>query len=174
MDIGAHGIDLIRGLTRQEIVELSAKFDEGDSQSAPAEMDSSPQEDRILLGKEVSAWMHYELSSGAVVSHEVQWAQIGTVRFEAEIFGTEGAIFLCAPRTGEQLAYTSTSSPDSGWIVPELPGRSMGQSQHETLIQSILTGDGSAQTGHDGMAVLRVCEAARRSAESRRWVEVSS
>lgn len=173
MDIGAHGIDLIRSLTGQEIIEVCARFDEGDGQPAHTEGILQPQAERVLLGKEISAWMHYELSAGTVVSHEVQWLQTGTSRFEAQIYGTEGTIFLRAPRTGADLAFISNANPGDEWIMPELPGRPAGQAQHETLVRSILTGDNSAQTGHDGMAVLRVCEAARRSAESRRWVKVS-
>lgn len=177
MDIGAHGIDLIRALTGQEIVRVSARLDEQPGSAAYDE--ALAPEDRELLGGEINAWMHYELSEGALVSHEVQWSQrAGTSRFQTEVYGTEGTLFVRVPRTGADLAYASTvglaerEKKRVDWFVPELPGRAYGQAHHETLIRSLLTGDGSAQTAEDGLAVLRVCEAARRSAATGCWVEV--
>lgn len=179
MDIGAHGIDLIRAVTGQEIVRASARLGHAGERSADEGVPSHERERRVLLGGEVNAWMHYELSSGAFVSHEVQWSQrAGTWRFQAEVYGTEGTIFLRVPRTGADLAFVSTADLEqrekksAEWVVPTLPERPMGQAHHEALIRSILAGEGSAQTAEDGMAVLKVCEAARRAAETRRWVHV--
>ena len=164
MDIGAHGVDLLRSLTGQEIAAVSARV-EGDE---PAPPDGSD-----LLGSEVNAWMHYRLSGGAIVSHEVQWSQrAGTVRFEAQIYGTEGTIFLRAPRTGAELEIASLDGDKMEWETPTLPGRPDGEAHHDALIQSIASNNWTAQTGADGIAVLKVCEAARRAADSGCWVEI--
>ncbi|MGD8237639.1 MAG: Gfo/Idh/MocA family oxidoreductase [Armatimonadota bacterium] len=173
MDIGAHGIDLVRALTGQEIARVSARLGEDSPTPAPEEGSEGARRDRVLLGNEVNAWMQYELSGGTVANHEVQWSQTaGTSRFQAEVYGTEGTIFIRVPRTGEDLAVASGPEKRPDFLVPELPGRPMGQAHHEEIIRSVATGEWEAQRAGDGMAVLAVCEAARRAAESRRWVNV--
>ena len=176
MDIGAHGIDLIRAVTGEEIRRVSARIDEEIEPVQAGVTRSVPREERPLLGGEANAWMLYELSSGATVSHEVQWAQRGgTSRFQMEIYGTEGSILVRVPRTGEDLAISILKEPGADnrqvdWIVPKLPGSRMGQAQHEELIEGIRRGDSRAP-GEAGMAVLGVCEAARRSADTGCWVD---
>ncbi len=174
MDIGAHGIDLVRGVSGSEVVRVCAKLDEPDV--SPDE----PREERDLRGGEVNAFMLYELDSGATVSHEVQWSQAaGASRFQSEIYGTHGTILLRMPRTDADLAVHSTPGSDDprgesvAWETPELPGRGLGAAQHEALIEALLTGHtGNAQTVEDGLAVLKVCEAARQSAISGCWEDV--
>jgi hypothetical protein len=49
----------------------------------------------------------------------------------------------------------------------------MGAAQHEALIEALLIDEtGEAQTAEDGLAVLRVCEAARQSVVSGCWEDV--
>jgi len=163
MDIGAHGIDLVRAITGEEIVRVAARL-QGD-EGGGIVRDDDVREQRDLRGGELSAFMLHELASGATVSHEVQWSQAaGASRFTSEVYGTGGTILLRAARTDADLAY---ATPAEGgrveWLTPELPGREMGAAQHETVIHSLLTGDRSAQPPGDGLAVLRVCEAARQS-----------
>ncbi len=179
MDIGAHGIDLIRAITGDDIVRVVARMRMEDGTGEWATTDDDVREGRDLRGGELNAFMMYELRSRATVTHEVQWSQAaGTSRFQTEVFGTHGTILLRVPRTGADLAYFSAADSDRPisepveWVTPELPGRELGAAQHETLIRSLLTGDGSAQTGEDGLAVLRVCEAARQSMVSGRWETV--
>lgn len=173
MDIGAHGIDLIRAISGGEIVRVCAKLDEAGV--APDEI----REERDLRGGEVNAFMLYELDSGATVSHEVQWSQAaGASRFQSEVYGTHGTILLRVPRTGADLAVHSTPDADNPlretveWRTPELPGREMGAAQHEALIDALLGRGDGAQTAQDGLAVLKVCEAARQSVVSGGWEDV--
>ncbi len=177
MAIGAHGIDLIRAVTGEEIARVVARV-EGTSGGCGVR-DRDVREQRDLRGGEVNAFMLYELASGATVGHEVQWSQAaGAARWESEVYGTHGTILVRVPRTGADLAHFSAAGAERPtgepveWVTPELPGRKMGAAQHETLIGSLLTGDGSAQTAADGLAVLRVCEAARQSMVSGRWEDV--
>ncbi len=174
MDIGAHGIDLVRGISGEEIVRVCAKL------ARPDVSPDQPREQRDLRGGEANAFMLYELASGATVSHEVQWSQAaGASRFQCEVYGTHGTIMLRVPRTGADIALHSTPDADDplsetvAWETPELPGREMGAAQHEALIEAIAGGEtGAAQTATDGLAVLQVCEAARQSAASGCWEDV--
>jgi len=177
MDIGAHGIDLIRAVTGAEIVRVAARFD--DQAGGCVISDDDLRAERDLRGADLSAFALYELSSGATVSHEVQWSQpAGPARFAAEIYGTEGTIFVRVPGMRGDLAYFSeradapTARDPEAWIVPELRDREMGAAHHEALIGDLLTGDGSAQDAEDGLAVLCVCEAARQSAFTGCWTDV--
>ena len=173
MDIGAHGIDLIRALTGEEIVRVCATLEE------PGVALDEVREDRDLRGGETEALLLYELASGATATHEVQWSQAaGASRFQTEIYGTHGTILLRPPGTGADLVMHSTPGADDplsepvDWRTPELPGREKGAAQHEALIEALRPGGAGAQTARDGLAVLRVCEAARQSALCERWEDV--
>ena len=181
MDIGAHGIALIRAITGEQIVRVASRLEtEGAEASPEAEIDTDrPNMDLLIQGEELNAWMLYELSGGATVSHEVQWSQRGgTARFQTEVYGTEGSVLVRVPRTGEDLAAAhlvgepGAESRKFDWVTPELPGRPMGQAHHEWLLGAIRKGDPVCR-GDDGMAVLQVCEAIRRSAAAGAWVDVS-
>ncbi|MEA3402402.1 MAG: Gfo/Idh/MocA family oxidoreductase [Armatimonadota bacterium] len=176
MDIGAHGIDLIRAITGEEIVRVMARLGGGEG---PPEGEEEARDERDLRGGETNAFMLYALASGATVAHEVQWAQAaGASRFTAEVYGTHGTLLLRAPRIDTELAYFSAAGMQEPhrarveWEVPELPGRPFGAAQHEAVIDSLLTDEWTAQTAQDGLAVLRVCEAARQSAVSGCWEDV--
>ena len=157
---------------------MSAKIDVDVARPPGLPTEWPSPEDRPLRGGEANAWMLYELSSGVTVSHEVQWSQRGgTSRFQMEIYGTEGSILVCVPRTGENLAISVLQEPGThnrkvDWIVPELPGRPMGQAQHEALLQDIREGRADPP-GIAGMAVLKVCYAAREAASTGSWVDVA-
>ena len=173
MDIGAHGIDLVRAISGSEITRVCARLDE------PDVLPDLPRDERDLRGGEVNAFMLYELDSGATVSHEVQWSQAaGASRFECEVYGTHGTIMLRSPRSDADLALHSTPDADNPlkepveWRTPALPGREMGAAQHEAVIDALLGRGHDAQSGADGLAVLRVCEAARQSALSGCWEDV--
>jgi len=181
MDIGAHGIALIRALTGEEIVRVVSKLEMEGAQSSGADVATdTPNLDLRLQGDEVNAWMLYQLSGGATVSHEVQWSQRGgTSRFQTEVYGTDGSVLVRVPRTDEDLAVAYLSGEPGAesrkfeWAKPELPGRPMGQAHHEWLLDTIRKGEPMIQ-GDYGMAVIRVCEAIRRSAAAGVWVEVQT
>jgi len=172
MDIGAHGIDLVRAVSGSEIARVCARLDD-----AAARADGA-REERDLRGGEVNAFLLYELDGGAAVSHEVQWSQAaGARRFATEVYGTHGTILLHAPPGGAQIAVHSTPGSENplrepvDWRMPELPGRPMGAAHHEAVIGALL-GEAEAQSAEDGLAVLGVCEAARHSAATGCWAEV--
>ncbi len=175
MDIGAHGIDLVRAISGSEITRVCARLDDC---AGCMVSDDEVREQRDLRGGEVNGFALYELACGATVSHEVQWSMAaGAARFATEVYGTHGTILLHAPPTGAEIAVHSTPGADNplrepmDWQTPELAGLAMGQAHHEALIDALLTGEG-AQSAEEGLAVLRVCEAARHSAASGCWAEV--
>ena len=182
MDIGAHGIALIRALTGEEIVRVVSRleFEESGASVGSASDWGRPDPDLVLQGDELNAWMLYELSGGATVSHEVQWSQRGgTSRFQTEVYGAEGSVLVRVPRTGEDLAVAhlvgepGAESRKFEWVTPALPGRPAGQAHHEWLLDTIRKGDPVCR-GQGGMAAIRVCEAIRRSASAGTWVDVAA
>jgi predicted dehydrogenase len=177
MDIGAHGVDLIRSVTGLEIERVVAQIDENVGPvPGPAAAWEDPL-DRPLRGGEANAFLMYELSGGATASHEVQWAaRGGTSRFQLEIYGTAGSILVRVPRTGEDLAISTLKEPGTErreveWHVPDLPGRPLGEAQHQALLDAVRS-RAVADPGRRGMAVLEVFAAARASAQTGRWVNV--
>jgi predicted dehydrogenase len=180
IDIGAHGIDLIRAVCGQDIRRVCTKID---ADIAPQELASPPPggyppDERPLFGGEANAWLLYELASGVTVSHEVQWSQRGGAsRFQMEVYGTCGSALLRLPRISDLLAISLAKGGDENsqqieWVIPQLPGLPMGQAHHQAVLRAIREGS-AVPPGSEGMAVLRVCEAARRSANSGCWVDVS-
>ena len=177
LDIGAHGIDLIRAISGEEIVSVCSRIE--DASDLPELSDPDAEDERSLLAEDLNAFSLYELSSGATVSHEVQWSEAaGTSRFQTEVYGTHGTILVRVPRTGADLAYFTAADSDRPtgqpveWVVPDLPRRPMGLAHHETVIRRVLGGDDTAQNAEDGLAVLKVCEAARVSQETGGWADV--
>ena len=176
MDIGAHGIDLVRAISGSEITRVCARLDDC---TGCMVSDDDVRERRDLRGGEVNAFALYELACGATVSHDVQWSMAaGAERFQCEVYGTHGTILLHVPRVWDSLVVHSTPDADNplrepvDWQTPELPGRSLGTAHHEAVIQTLLGREETAQIAEDGLAVLRVCEAARHSAASGCWAEV--
>lgn len=174
MDIGAHGIALIQALSGQDIVRVAARI----AEEEPSAGGAGAPEDRRLEGNEVNAWLLYELSGGATASHEVQWSQPGgTSRFQAEVYGSLGSLHLRVPRTGERLIMTrhadaaDVSNFDPGWTLPEVPDTPRGIAHHRALFDRIRGGSDAPQ-GQEGLSVLAVCEAARRSAATGAWAEL--
>jgi UDP-N-acetylglucosamine 3-dehydrogenase len=173
IDIGAHGIALVRDITGQDIVRLVATVD-----SNPTSALNSDNLDAPLNGDELNAVILYELSGGIMVTHEVQYAQRGgTERFQTEIYGDKGSILLRVPRTGEAMAVSHLRGMPDGenrhfdWTIPKLDQSAFGQAHHEAVLAAIQ--DNSRELEDDtGMAVLRVCDAIRRSISARGWVDL--
>jgi len=82
------------------------------------------------------------------------------------------------PRTGEDLAVAFLDGEPGGesrsfkWVVPELPGTPPGHAHHRAVFEAVRRGSAGCP-GEEGMAALRICEAARRSAAAGAWVDVA-
>lgn len=177
MDVGAHGVNLIRSVTGQEIVRVTARVEPDVAAPPWGYAVWQDRLDRPLTGGEPAAFLTYELSGGAVASHEIQWAaRGGTLRFQMEIYGTDGSLHLRVPRTGNQLAVALVDHPGADgspwqWHIPELATCPFGQRHHQALFDAVRARQ-VEKPGHSGMAVLEVFEAARRSIDLGAWVQV--
>jgi predicted dehydrogenase len=107
-----------------------------------------------------------------LVNHEVQWtAEAGTLAWNTELFGTQGGILL-RPHLGESGVALSrrVTSPDGpsragNWellaVEPEQP---RGLFHHQLFVDDVRFDRHQSATPEDGLATLRVLEAAYRSA----------
>ena len=171
MDIGGHGIDLIRSLTGKNIVRvLSLGKMSGEAGSYGWEGN--------LNGDELYAVQSYELESGLRVIHEIFWSQVSmTSRFEAEIYGRKGTLYIRNPFIGKDL-YLGLSQGEANkgvdWKSPEYEKTSFGVYHHQLFIDDLRNGTSNSLGCADGFAAIAVIEAARRSMATGKWEDVLS
>ncbi|MCI8622790.1 MAG: Gfo/Idh/MocA family oxidoreductase [Provencibacterium sp.] len=173
MDIGCHGIDLVRTLSGEQITEVFA----GRVTPPTPNPESMYGEAADLNGIENSAILHYTLSNGASVCHEVLWSQIAaTVRFEMEIYGTKGVVYLYNPHRSEKVYLgvgpEGKQPKDLQWREEAFEPTFFGERQHRDMAAGLM-GDGVCAKGpRDGFVPLQVIEAMRRSIVSRKSEKV--
>ena len=178
-DIGPHGIGMIHHLTGARIVRVQAMMD----------VFNKPAEQRELRGGravDVLAVMNYTLSDGRLVAHEVQWtSEAGTLAWSSELFGEKGGILL-RPHTGEGLvaisrraaAQKGDAAPAArgagGWEYPAVEKEEpRGRFHHQLFVDDVRFDRYDSATAADGLATLKVLEAAYRSAESGQPVDIT-
>ncbi|MGI6578901.1 MAG: Gfo/Idh/MocA family protein [Saccharofermentanales bacterium] len=168
MDIGSHGMDLIRYLFGQEVKRVKSMFHQG-SGIGTSGWNSN------LNGDELFAFLLYELEDGTKVIHEILWSHIAkTDRFEVEISGRRGSLLVRNTLTGAKLHLgIAENGVENGieWSSPEVEESFFGQYQHQLFIDDLRFGKNESATGEDGFAPLAILEAARRSMESGNWEE---
>jgi myo-inositol 2-dehydrogenase/D-chiro-inositol 1-dehydrogenase len=161
-DIGPHGIGMIHHLTGTRITRVQAMMD----------ATNKPAEKRDIRGGravDTLAVMNYTLSDGRLVAHEVQWtSEAGTLAWSSELFGETGGILL-RPHTAEGPVALSkkTGSRERAWEYPTVePETPRGLFHHQLFIDDLRYDRHQSATAEDGLATLRVLEAAYRSAET--------
>lgn len=124
-DIGPHGIDLVRYIL-------------GDIETVLTSFAEQRLHERLIDGETIFpdnedyAVGLYRLKSGALVSHEMSWAQqTNCNRFWFEIHGTEGDMFL---RSGYGPVVVSSKGFGDGMYSPKLGSRPFGLRQHQEII----------------------------------------
>jgi len=180
-DAGPHGVDLIRYLTGQEIVRVSAMMNPYTKGISPGRVPKDVSDTISLI--------NYELTDGVLVSHEIVWVQkAGTEAFTTEIYGEKGSIFIRDPLGEKPLAFGSPPEEGQGaiWSYPELknkqqkenrtkeidvkgglrPNISSGIIHHRLFIQDIINNTYNSASAEDGLATLLVTEAAYESAQN--------
>ncbi len=167
MDIGCHGINLVYTLTGDPIREVyvSRLFYEGDAGPTPYG------EDANLSGSENAAVLMYTLESGLTVEHEIFWFQIThTERYEIEIYGSRGVIYLRNVNNLPvmEVGYNTSGTPEekASWYRPEIEERFFGERQHREFVLDVLNNTRNSLSPRAGFMPLQVLEAARRSAAS--------
>ena len=168
-DIGPHGIGMIHHLTGARITRVQAMMDV---------FNKPPTQRDVRSGRAVDtlAAMNYTLDDGRLVSHEVQWtSEAGTLAWSTELFGDQGGILL-RPHTGEGLVALSkkSASRERAWEYPAIEkDEPRGRFHHQLFIDDLRLNRYESATAEDGLATLRVLEAAYRSAETGQLVEIA-
>jgi len=168
MDIGGHGIDLIRSLFKKDIVKVKTLFNDGKKQGASGWSLN-------LNGDEVLAVLLYELEDRTKVIHEIVWSHISkSNRFEVEISGRKGSLYIRNPFIDSKLLLgQAENGVENGivWSTPEHEDTFFGKYHHQLFIDDLRFGRHDSLTGEDGFVALSIVEAARRSMVSDQWEE---
>ncbi len=178
MDIGCHGIDLVRYLTGEDVSEVMAVEPKNTGQAGQESGSTKsygPNAD--LHGDEVKVVLSYRLTSDIPTTHEIHWSQISmTNRFEAEIYGTKGCVYLFNPHRddGVCIGWNNDGHPREGitWEAVPFEPTFFGEAMHRKFIEDIAGGTDNSQKAWDGFTILAVIEAVRRSIDTGRWEEV--
>jgi len=160
IDIGTHGVDVIRYLTGQDVVKVQAMMD---PYVAGADL---PVDDNIGRPNETVAVMNYEMSGGTLVTHEMHWTQRGGAgAYYAEVYGDDGSMFIKHPMASALLTYCQGKK--SEWIEPELEDQpEKGYLHHKIFVDDIANDTRNSATPEDALATVRILDAAYRSART--------
>lgn len=159
IDVGVHGIDLIR--------YILGDIDEVISASKGQKIKS-----RVICGETIFpdnedwALAQYHLKNGAIVSHHISWTQKWHCnRYTMEIHGSNGSIYL---RTGYgALAVTSPGVSEKGSMTfPALDTVPFGYKQHREVIDAIIYDKEPESTGEDGLYTIKTVEQILQSART--------
>ena len=161
MQLGVHGIDLCRHLFGP-IVDVSAR------------MRTARPQRRLKDGRTVrsrledNALASYHLASGAMVTHEMSYTEVGGCdRFRLEVYGEHGSAWLRTGKGAAALLAPSITGRDE-WVNAEVPAEPLGAAHHRHWID-IVKGDAPRDdTPEAGLASIEVAEAIYRSASSER------
>jgi len=155
MDIGPHGMDLIRFFSGQKFLKVSAMMNPYLTGVTPNT--DGPQGRAV----DTAAIMNYELSGGILAAHEVHWTQRGGQgRFMTEIYGTKGTIFVRPMFSDKTLAVVRNGDAE----FPEIEETPFGVRHHRTFIEDILNDTYNSASVEEGFEVLQVTEACYESA----------
>lgn len=165
MDIGSHGVDLIRALFSQEIERVKClQLIDGDR---PCGWDVD------LRGDDTYGVSIYELTDKTRVIHEVAWSQVSQVdRFDVEIHATKGALYIRSEFADLPLLMGVAQDGAENkvvWTTPEYPKSFMGERHHRLFIDDLIYNTNHSLSAEDGFAALAVTEATCRSFKSGMW-----
>lgn len=147
LDIGVHGIDLLRYLVGEVEEVLSAT-------TATFRKEVRSGDTIIRPDNEDFALAAYRLSGGALVTHEISWSHRSPVdRFSLELYGSEGSMVLRSALGPLALISKQTGSD---WIVPRLTRPSMGIAQHQAFFEAIRPGAPITPGGVDGLRAVAI------------------
>ena len=159
LDIGTHGIDVIRYLTGQDVVKVQAMMD-------PYIIDSKvPIDARIDRPNETAAIMNFEMSGGTLVTFEMHWTQRGGAgAYYAEHYGDGGSMFIKHPIAPASLVYTQGKRGD--WIQPDLEEHPKGHLHHKLFVDDIINDKYESAKPGDAVATVKIINAAYQAAQT--------
>ena len=159
LDIGTHGVDVIRYLTQQDVVKVQAIMDPYVANS------DLPIDERINRPNETVAIMNFEMSGGTLVTFEVHWTQRGGAgQYYAEIYGDGGSMFLRHPLAPATLVYAQGKRGD--WVQPELDNHPKGHLHHKLFVDDVMNDTYNSAKPRDAVATVKIIDAAYRAAKT--------
>lgn len=165
MDIGVHGIDLVRYLIGEIGEVLYA--DTGRFRDTVISNGET-----VVPDNEDHAAVVYKTVSGVLVNQVISWHHWSTAdRFSMEIFGEEGSVFLRGTMGMVTVAKVRPGE-QANWVSLELPYTPFGFRQHQDFVDMIQNGGCACPDGAEGLACIRVAKAVYEAAEKKHRVEV--
>ena len=165
LDIGTHGIDVIRYLTEQDVVKVQAMMDPYLTNA------NLPIDPAINRPNETVAIMNFEMSGGTLVTFEMHWTQRGGAgAYYAEHYGGGGSMFIKHPIAPATLVYTQGHKGD--WIQPDLEQHPKGHLHHKIFIDDILNNTCESATPKDAVATVKIINAAYEAAQTGKTITV--
>ncbi len=165
LDIGTHGIDVIRYLTEQDVVKVQAMMDPYLTNA------NLPIDPAINRPNETVAIVNFEMSGGTLVTFEMHWTQRGGAGgYYAEHYGDEGSMFIKHPIAPATLVYTRGRKGD--WIQPDLEQHPKGHLHHKIFIDDILNNTSESATPEDAVATVKIINAAYEAAQTGKTITV--
>ena len=159
LDIGTHGIDVIRYLTEQDVVKVQAMMDPYLTNA------NLPIDPTINRPNETVAIVNFEMSGGTLVTFEMHWTQRGGAGgYYAEHYGDEGSMFIKHPIAPATLVYAQGRKGD--WIQPDLEQHPKGHLHHKIFIDDILNNTSESATPEDAVATVKIINAAYEAAQT--------
>ncbi|MDP6040175.1 MAG: Gfo/Idh/MocA family oxidoreductase [Candidatus Latescibacteria bacterium] len=159
LDIGTHGVDVIRYLTEQDVVKVQAMMDPYLTNS------DLPIDKSIGRPNETAAIMNFEMSGGTLVTFEMHWTQRGGGgAYYAEHYGDGGSMFIKHPIAPATLAYTQGKKRN--WIQPDLEDHPKGHLHHKLFVDDIANDTYNSATPDDALATVKIINAAYRAAQT--------
>jgi predicted dehydrogenase len=151
LDIGVHGIDIIRMLIGDIDEVLYSKVD--------------TLKEKVILKDEViiptnedHAIAIYKTINNCLVNHEISWNHRSPVdRFSMELYGSEGSILLRGA-LGPLAIQSEKFGEGKEWFVPELPYSPFGATQHQAFIDMIANATQASPSGVDGLRGIEIAE----------------
>jgi len=169
LDMGCHSIEVTRKLMGKKPQAVSAWVE-----TLVRKIDAD--DNSLTLVK---------FENGGLSQSENSWTAMGGLDLRFEIYGTTGSIFIDLTRETGMKVFTTASKDQTGYIVEKADATQgwafpvwgeyvtygfLDQLRH--FVNTILSGNKSDETFEDGYLVNRIIDAAYKSSQESRWMDL--